>query len=580
MADTLLTIPVGAGRAIVETAAMLQCPLLGTNRFVKYCTDRGLRISRERLVRLERLRVFAPVFRVRTVDEAQSPLTITPGGGDISWFDAGWAYDTTTVPATHPVPEYSDQSHEAYYSIFQIHHLEDVLNALSLHVELDSYVDRDDSESFDWAGLGARRVESAAHRAEVLRTHQYRQAVALLCQQISNRYYPHARSDMRTVRHRTTSYSDSWIVVDGHRWHWRKEAPNWNAHQAADFYELTPEKLCHAFEGLALAQAHCDPIEHWHELAQFVSVHDRDRLKGDALKSETLRGGAHMLRLFYKDLYGTELRHPNEVGVTVFHHMPELEIRRDVRRHLEFVANRFGVNPQPRLSLIVEGRSEEVAVMRIFEHWLGAHPGVYGIEIIALGGVDRATGGKAARFAMIMRLVDYLHHHQTFAMLVLDNEHGVDKLKDRAQDMRSIHDSRRHATRTEYIRVWDHTFEFDNFSCAEITTALNELGSDPTLFTAEDVSAAKDEKHPGAALKALYKGRKREPLDKVRLSELLTRSMLDSPGSWSTSDRPLVRVVEQAAELAGRNHLPTTEDARNRNQESSYFGTTVPLAAK
>ena len=123
-----------------------------------------------------------------------------------------------------------------------------------------------------------------------------------------------------------------------------------------------------------------------------------------------------MLRLLYKDLYGDDLPHPNEVMGLVYNHFPELEVRNDVRRYLEFVSNRFGLNPQPRLSLFVEGRSEEIAVMRIFDEYFGVHPGVYGIEIVVLGGVDAATGNKDDRFRAIMRLVDYLHDRQTFAL--------------------------------------------------------------------------------------------------------------------------------------------------------------------
>ena len=91
-----------------------------------------------------------------------------------------------------------------------------------------------------------------------------------------------------------------------------------------------------------------------------------------------------MLRLLYQDLYGEDLPHPNEVTGTIITHIPELEIRRDTRRYLEFVANRYGVNPQPKLCLMVEGSSEELAVLKIFENWLGMHPGRLGIEIISL----------------------------------------------------------------------------------------------------------------------------------------------------------------------------------------------------
>ena len=61
----LLTISARAGRDIVEDAAVLACPLLGTDAFVRFARARALEIDCERLVRLERLGLFAPVFRVR-----------------------------------------------------------------------------------------------------------------------------------------------------------------------------------------------------------------------------------------------------------------------------------------------------------------------------------------------------------------------------------------------------------------------------------------------------------------------------------------------------------------------------------
>ena len=49
--ENLLTTPARAGRAIVESGSVLACPLLGTDGFVKFCSDRGLQIDRERLKR-------------------------------------------------------------------------------------------------------------------------------------------------------------------------------------------------------------------------------------------------------------------------------------------------------------------------------------------------------------------------------------------------------------------------------------------------------------------------------------------------------------------------------------------------
>lgn len=42
--DKLLTLPVNAGRAIVEAGAVIACLLPGTDRFIKFCRECGLSI--------------------------------------------------------------------------------------------------------------------------------------------------------------------------------------------------------------------------------------------------------------------------------------------------------------------------------------------------------------------------------------------------------------------------------------------------------------------------------------------------------------------------------------------------------
>jgi len=429
--DNLLTIPEDAGRAIVEEGAMLARPLLGTDRFIKHCQDRGIALDRERLHRLENLGVFAPVFRVRTPPDDAAPAFRIPLKPDNNWFETGWAWDTTAVPSSHLIPETAtDPEHEAYYSVFQLDYLSCVLTALSMRIPLDDFVG---PAPVDWQKNGESWLAYADARIEGFRAHAYRRAVALLCQYISNPYYPRTRGDMRTIQTGAHSSTDAWITLLAPNWDWRREAADWDPKKAEALFNLTPEKLAHAYRGLASAQAFCDPLEHWYQLTQFVAVHERDRLKGDALLADTLRSGAHMLRLLHKDLYGEELPHPNETFGTVITHVPELSVREDPRRFLEFVVNRYRLNPQPSLALILEGKSERVALSKIFAEYYGAHPGTFGVEFLVLGGVDNATGSKKEdRFRAILRLVDYLHHHQIFAFLILDNENYAKRLKKEA----------------------------------------------------------------------------------------------------------------------------------------------------
>ena len=571
--DNLLTLPDRPGQEIVLSGAVFACPLLGTDRFIKFCKERGLAINRERLIRLERMRLFTPVFRVLTPYQNFQPFLI-PVQKRNNWFTKKWAWDTTGILSNYKVPDKNDSTQEGYYSIFQIDYLFIVLQGMTLQVELDGFIASDDAEDIDWKKNGDNWLQYAKQHIESLRTHEYRKSVALLCQYISNRYYPLTQGDQRTIKvNKGRIISDEWITIFAPDWRWHQEIRNWNPQKVEKFFNLTPEKLRHAYKGLSMSQKFLDPLERWYQLTQFITVEQRKKLKGDALRAETLRAGAHMLRLLYKDLYGGDLKHPNEITDTIITHIPELSIREDVRRYLEFVVNRFGINPQPKLCLLLEGQSEEVAVKGIFTKYFGTHHGKFGIELIVLGGVDVATGSKKEdRFRAIFRLLDYLHHHQTITFLVLDNENYSKKLKKEAQKAKSIHSNSRYVTRPEYIKIWKDSFEFDNFSCTEIALALNKLAKGHATFNRTELTICKNSPNSGVALKELFRQKSQFGLQKVKLSEYLIESMLSPNSKRKVENRPIVKVLKRVARLASRNPFPIMQKTWERNQASTYLG--------
>jgi hypothetical protein len=510
---------------------------------------------------------------VRTPNQNVHPFYIPVREGN-NWFAKKWAWDTTGILSRYKVPDKNDSTQEGYYSIFQIDYLFIVLQEMTLQVQLDGFLASEDVEHIDWQKNGVNWLQYAKQRMESLQAHEYRRSVALLCQYISNRYYPQTQGDQRTIQvNEGRTSSDKWITVFAPDWRWHQEVRNWDPQKAVKLFSLTPEKLLHAYEGLSISQESCDPLARWYQLTQFISVEQRKKLKGDALRAETLRAGAHMLRLLYKDLYGKALKHPNEVTGTVITHIPELSIREDSRRYLEFVVNRYGINPQPKLCLILEGQSEEVAVKRIFNKYFGTHHGKIGIEFIVLGGVDVATGSKKEdRFRAIFRLLDYLHHHQTITFLVLDNENYSKKLKKEAQKAKSIHSNRRYVTRPEYIKIWKDSFEFDNFSCTEIALALNKLSKGHATFSRTELTTCKNSSNSGVALKNLFRQKSQYGLQKVKLAENLIELMLSPDSKRKIKNRPIIKVLERVARLASRNPFPTMQETWERNQASTYLG--------
>ena len=189
-----------------------------------------------------------------------------------------------------------------------------------------------------------------------------------------------------------------------------------------------------------------------------------------------------------------------------------------------------------------------------------------------LGGVDAATGAKEDRFRAILRLIDYLHHHQTLTFLILDDERYARKLKAEARTARSIHGARRYITRPEYIKIWRTSFEFENFSCSEIASALNQMITSKNHITAREVAICKRDQTPGANLKNLYRQKTGGKLEKARLTEILIEQMLSSGARRSISNRSIVKTLRRVVRLAVRNPLPTMQMVWETNQASKFLG--------
>lgn len=571
--NKILAVPPGAGKAILQSGGVFVCKLLNSDKFVAFCKDRAIEIDRARLLRLERLGLFCPIFCVCPPSDIDESFDI-PIADNGDWFDKGWAIDTTERNQNSCISRQEDDNIEKYYSIFQIYDLEALISMFTMNISLDSFLDGDVEDHSNWNSLEMNSLQYARTASQALKINNQRAAVALLCQFISDRYGPQAMTNGRTILipYGPQIYIDHCVNFQSLDWDWRRIQREWNLHDVEIKFNLTPEKLQNAYESMSCHISNCDPLDSWYQLVQFVSIDERAKLKDKALRAETLRLGAYMIRLLYKDLYGTELPPPHEVPGQIINYIPELSIRNDTLKYLEFVVNRYQLNPKPKLTLFLEGESEQAAVLRIFEEYYGNHPGKFGVELIVLGGVDVATGTKEDKFRAILRLVDYLHHHQTITFLILDNENYAKKLKSEVKSARSILHKNRNITRDEYVKIWNSSFEFDNFSATEIAAALTSIAQDSGKFFRKDIITCKADKNSGSALKKLYKERTTHGLDKIRLAEKLVDMMLDNSSKRKILNRPLVQVLNRVLKLASRNPFPGMERIYQKNQLSKVLG--------
>ena len=466
--------------------------------------------------------------------------------------------------------------HEAYYSQFQIFELEYLLRPLTATVQIEWALRDDGTIDHTWGDrLRSDLSELAAHIARDAPVSGT--ALGVICQVISDRYFPKTQGDERrvTIPMGLSHFSN---------WDWYEFARQWDAAGVAAALDVNKAGLERLYERVFLYRA-TDPLENWQGLVRFVSVAKRQRLKDDALRAQAFGEMAKMLRLFYQDAFGESLDPHGEFGRTVIHRTPDIAAEDDPSRSLELVANDFGVNPKPQLVLFVEGATELAVVPLLFDKIYATTLGVFGIELVSVGGVSNATGGTDSSYSALWRLIDYLHHHQTIAFVLLDNEGlapvNIGKGLRRAA---SIHFPDRRVTRPNYVKLWKLSFEMDNFNDVELATALTRYAKGQARFSAADVKLCREsagaprKKSKLRTLDVLYTERTGRNLNKPQFGRLLVDLMFHPSTKRKPQHRPIVRFLDKVAERAAHNHQPLTRAMWEYNQRTAYFGTLRPGA--
>jgi hypothetical protein len=598
-----MRLPADVTNFLFEHETFHVCHLLTGSDFERFCRDRNLSAPIQRLEKLERLRLLLPVLRIYRPDVVRKIELVDEGRRyrDLGGLKEGevWTGDTQTELAQFGVDNEcyaswrehgvgwdprnacvdtssrlsAPERHVAYYSQFQIHRLQRLLNLLTLHVEMEWAVEDDGltpsvpkRDTQQWMANTVRDfvAQSQQDRSDDL--------LGILCQVISDRYYPHTQTDERRFT----------LSISG-RWDWYEYVRKWDANAIVEAFDIQADELNNLYDHMAIDQNHADPIAAWYPLARFVSLDKRKRLKGDALRALTLREMALMLRLFYRDAFGQELPEPHEVGRTIYHRIPDIDAKRDPLRALELTANDFHVNPKPQLVLFVEGHTEAEVIPVVLDRLYGVTVSVLGIEIVHLGGIGNVAGGKENPFSALWRLIDYLHHHQTIAVVLADNEGFAKRnLRSGLPKAVSTYLADRRVTRAEYVKVWRTCFEFDNFNNAEIARALTELGGVPFSKAEVDTCRRNTRQLPTGktvlTLERLYASRTKHDLDKPALGLKLVAQMCDPRCDRLAVKRPLGRFLTKVVELASRNHQPSTHEQWMYNQRTGYLGTLRPGA--
>lgn len=577
--------------ALIENEWFIVCDLLPADQFIKFCRDRGINTSREQLEQLEQLKLFYPLARVRfpkvtvKVELSEDRKTYRYFGvlesdeawsGDIiedyaafyfnrryneDWLRNDWLWDPRSreFESWSGFVEKGEPSVESYYSRFQCLPLYHLCQDLTIRMGGEwwgAYSPKDVQET------GQQMVEFAKARIESIRQNGSSLAeIALICQAISNRYYPKTQSDRRTL---SVTYRG-----DYRDWRWDEYCNGWDAEATQRLLGVSVGELKTFQKQTALDARWLDPLEHWYGLIRFVSVDQRARLKGNALLAQTLYAMEEMLRFFYHDLTREKLYAPDESASwrrSDFYGegVPENELQ-----YLEFLTNRYHLNPRPRLLLFVEGEGERQQFPRIARELLRHPMERVGIQVELLGSVGEAQ--------KLERLIDYHHYRQTIVYVILDNENNARQLRDRLLSTKSKYpEVQRMITKPELIFLWEKSFEFDNFSDDEIAGAMTEVAGKRYEFRVSEIAQARAihgrQRDP---LSVLYQQKLRYGLNKPKLAEALVQGMLQNPekevDAAGSLWRPIASKIWEIIQLASRNYQPVRLEDWRRTQQGQFL---------
>lgn len=232
-----------------------------------------------------------------------------------------------------------------------------------------------------------------------------------------------------------------------------------------------------------------DPLQKWYLFIKYFKYNKRQDLKGSALIAQDFYEIYSILSLLLQDL-GENLL---DKGISdVFdwtngskrdkksklpfwkEKLYGKEVLNNPYQMLEFLSNKFGVNPKPRAVIFTEG-NEWKAISKLFEFYKFS-PNLLGVEFRSISGEGNFSLSNWQCF------IEYMHEKNILIYFILDNEGHV------ANEAKKLLNAKRKfkfpglekvIPTKDRIKIWgkgkkNTSFEEINFTDSEIATVINK----------------------------------------------------------------------------------------------------------
>ncbi len=538
-----------------------QARVLSGRDFVRFCKDRGFRIGLKDLEAFERDGLLSPLFRVRRqeiplkkVEEGFAPLTeeddpalaVSKTYGEVSTGidDLRWHRDRglITFPGEGPFREWGEYKDRGWDVEIPFYH---PLQALAVRPAI-----RATKVSFTRSILGASPEELAERLETARKGHSFDAKIASgelqhldelmrLALRVEDALLPNLRLILRGsggMRGVEEEEPDWWTWRQGLDWDGVLELLGWNA-----------EDIKALYRHWAVNASFDDPLDNWYLLVQNIRYRRRQRLKGAALLAQDRYEVAMMLRAVYREVTGEALPPPDDVhdargGSWKERWYGTRDVAGNHQARLRLLTD-YGLNPTYQVHLLLEGITEEVFALR----WAAArHVDMErsGVHVDLLEG----TGGLTP--SILARTLRHVVEDGGVAYLLVDDDEGV---RQNVDDLLKLTDlTGAPLLREEFVRIWKGEFEEENFSIAELVSALNRLAK--SLGSKFRTSVGEVDKLRASTGRKITKVLKQLTRDadfdfasrRRKFAELLAEEMVERIQALSETDRyEPVKLIEQ-----------------------------------
>lgn len=254
----------------------------------------------------------------------------------------------------------------------------------------------------------------------------------------------------------------------------------------------------------------------------------------------------------------------------------------DRYKRLFYLANDFGLDCQPRVTVFVEGETEERIFPEIFEQYIGNKPENLGIEFINIQGISQFFGQKISIknssgkyqkgfISNFNHLASYnLNKWQIIPFFIADDENNISYLLQNGASI--FFNQNQYSFPKNWQYIWGITndnrpfqgknFEIADFNDDEIAQVLSEiLGK---KIQPSDVKTQKDE---GKGIKQVDEDVENHKID---IAKRLIRNLFDEykkTKNKSLLGRPIFKALHKIRNLAILNHPPVDREIELKNKE-------------